>query len=141
MLDNFDSRGLNGTDANGTGFSIHRATIAIPTTYKNPMGLAEIFASNYCMNFSMKENFFIHAYFSGMFCLKRVCLNVRVKSHAQDFASLVVDNCGNVLLGATHFCSGAQSLSFKSRHGVMLNAPPSKLAQELLPSHGRSSIC
>ena len=81
MLDNFDSCGLNGTNANGAGFCVHWATIAIPTTYKNPMGLAEVFASNYCVNFGMKENFFIHTHFFGMFCLKRVRLNIRVDSY------------------------------------------------------------
>jgi hypothetical protein len=55
------------------------------------------------MNFSMKENLFIHAHFTSVFCLKRVRLDVRVKSHAQNLAPLIVDNCGDILLGATHF--------------------------------------
>jgi hypothetical protein len=69
MLYHFYARGFYGTLTYRAGLGKHGTAIAIPTTYKNPMGLAEIFASNYGMNFSMEIDLFRIAHFSSMSCL------------------------------------------------------------------------
>jgi hypothetical protein len=58
MLYDFYARGFDSTNANRAGFCIHGITAFVPATYKNPMGLAQVFASNYGMNFGMQKNFF-----------------------------------------------------------------------------------
>jgi hypothetical protein len=54
------------------------------------------------MNFGVKENFMIFSHLFGVVGLKRVGLNVRILTYAEDVTALVINDSSNIEF-FTHF--------------------------------------